>query len=225
MKLHNRNISQYVLCASKCFGFWHILSWKDNPTLSFWWLFNRIQAKLVIRYQLSVIGYQLLLLLQQNCSTCFYLLLSVLLLLFSIFLLLLLSLLLTTIIQLLLIMILLVIWCHLMVIWQKKIISAHYLRLFTNRFIMEYELCSFIGPALLKALLQQHSGLIWKKICSSDYLTPCRPLCVCKLAVMWKLSCLTPFSDNQGPEISCSRKAWGFWKSCGRNVSSYVHGL
>ena len=102
------------------FGFWHILSWKDNPTLSFWWLFNRIQAKLVIRYQLSVIGYQLLLLLQQNCSTCFYLLLSVLLLLFSIFLLLLLSLLLTTIIQLLLIMILLVIWCHLMVIWQKK---------------------------------------------------------------------------------------------------------
>jgi len=38
----------------------------------------RIQAKLVIRYQLSVIGYQLLLL-QQNCSTCFYLLLSVLL--------------------------------------------------------------------------------------------------------------------------------------------------
>ena len=69
---------QYVLCASKCFGFWHILSWKDNPTLSFWWLFNRIQAKLVIRYQLSVIGYQLLLL-QQNCSTCFYLLLSVLL--------------------------------------------------------------------------------------------------------------------------------------------------
>jgi len=35
----------------------------------------RIQAKLVIRYQLSVIGYQLL---QQNC-TCFYLLLSVLL--------------------------------------------------------------------------------------------------------------------------------------------------
>ena len=150
---------------------------KDNPTLSFWWLFNRIQAKLVIR--LSVIGYQLLLLLQQNCSTCFYLLLSVLLLLFSIFLLLLL--LLTTIIQLLLIMILLVIWCHLMVIWQKKIIcSAHYLRLFTNRwFIMEYELCSFIGPAMLKALLQQHCGLIWKRICSSDYLTPCRPLCVC----------------------------------------------
>ena len=103
--------------------FWflaHIWVEKDNPTLSFWWLFNRIQAKLVIRYQLSVIGYQLLLLLQQNCSTCFYLLLSVLLLLFSIFLLLLLSLLLTTIIQLLLIMILLVIWCHLMVIWQKK---------------------------------------------------------------------------------------------------------
>ena len=33
---------------------------------------------MVIRYQLSVIGYQLLLL-QQNCSTCFYLLLSVLL--------------------------------------------------------------------------------------------------------------------------------------------------
>ena len=177
------------------FGFWHILSWKDNPTLSFWWLFNRIQAKLVIRYQLSVIGYQLLLLLQQNCSTCFYLLLSVLLLLFSIFLLLLLSLLLTTIIQLLLIMILLVIWCHLMVIWQKKIISAHYyLRLFTNLwFIMEYELCSFIGPAMLKALMQQHSGLIWKRIiCSSDYLTPCRPLCVCKLVVMWKNFLLNP---------------------------------
>ena len=163
--------------------FWflaHIWVKKTIPLLSFWWLFNRIQAKLVIR--LSVIGYQLLLLLQQNCSTCFYLLLSVLLLLFSIFLLLLLSLLLTTIIQLLLIMILLVIWCHLMVIWQKKIISrAHYLRLFTNRwFIMEYELCSFIGPtAMLKALLQQHSGLIWKRICSSDYLTPCQPLCVC----------------------------------------------
>ena len=170
-----------MYCASKCFGFWHILSLKDNPTLSFWWLFNRIQAKLVIR--LSVIGYQLLLLLQQNCSTCFYLLLSVLLLLFSIFLLLLLSLLLTTIIQLLLIMILLVIWCHLMVIWQKKIISrAHYLRLFTNRwFIMEYELCSFIGPtAMLKALLQQHSGLIWKRICSSELSDPLsRPLCVC----------------------------------------------
>ena len=64
------------------FGFWHILSWKDNPTLSFWWLFNRIQAKLlVIRYQLSVIGYQLL---QQNCSTCFYLLLSVLLIIYII---------------------------------------------------------------------------------------------------------------------------------------------
>ena len=110
-------------------------------------------------------------------SSCFFLIL------FSIFLLLLLSLLLTTIIQLLLIMILLVIWCHLMVIWQKKIISAHYyLRLFTNLwFIMEYELCSFIGPAMLKALMQQHSGLIWKRICSSDYLTPCRPLCVCKI--------------------------------------------
>ena len=200
---------------------------KTIPTLSFWWLFNRIQAKLVIRYQLSVIGYQLLLLLQQNCSTCFYLLLSVLLLLFSIFLLLLLSLLLTTIIQLLLIMILLVIWCHLMVIWQKKIISAHYyLRLFTNRFIMEYELCSFIGPAMLKALMQQHSGLIWKRICSSDYLTPCRPLCV---FVNWllceKISCLTPFSDNQGPEISCSWKAWGFWQRSGLNLSPNVHGL
>ena len=200
---------------------------KTIPLLSFWWLFNRIQAKLVIRYQLSVIGYQLLLL-QQNCSTCFYLLLSVLLLLFSIFLLLLLSLLLTTIIQLLLIMILLVIWCHLMVIWQKKIIcSAHYLRLFTNRwFIMEYELCSFIGPtAMLKALLQQHSGLIWKRICSFDYLTPCRDHCVCKLVVMWKISCLTPFSDNQGPEISCSWKAWGFWQRSGLNLSPNVHGL
>ena len=210
--------------------FWflaHIWVKKTIPLLSFWWLFNRIQAKLVIRYQLSVIGYQLLLL-QQNCSTCFYLLLSVLLLLFSIFLLLLLSLLLTTIIQLLLIMILLVIWCHLMVIWQKKIIcSAHYLRLFTNRwFIMEYELCSFIGPtAMLKALLQQHSGLIWKRICSSEYLTPCRPLCVCKLVVMWKISCLTPFSDNQGPEISCSWKAWGFWQRSGLNLSPNVHGL
>ena len=213
-----------MYCASKCFWFLaHIELKKTIPLLSFWWLFNRIQAKLVIRYQLSFIGYQLLLL-QQNCSTCFYLLLSVLLLLFSIFLLLLL--LLTTIIQLLLIMILLVIWCHLMVIWQKKIIcSAHYLRLFTNRwFIMEYELCSFIGPAMLKALLQQHSGFYLKENLQF-WLSDPLSTTVCKLAVMWKISCLTPFSDNQGPEISCSWKAWGFWQRSGLNLSPNVHGL
>ena len=64
-----------IVCIQMFWFFGTYREFKDNPTLSFWWLFNRIQAKLVIRYQLSVIGYQLL---QQNC-TCFYLLLSVLL--------------------------------------------------------------------------------------------------------------------------------------------------
>ena len=106
----------YVLCASKCFGFLAHIEFKDNPTLSFWWLFNRIQAKLVIRYQLSVIGYQLL---QQNC-TCFYLLLSVLLIIIILYFL-------TPVIIItphynysaILIMIL---W------WFDRLISAHYLQ-------------------------------------------------------------------------------------------------
>ena len=50
-------------------------------------------------------------------------------------------------------------------------------------------------------------------------------VCVLKLVVMWKISCLTPFSDNQGPEISCSWKAWGFWQRSGLNLSPNVHGL
>ena len=107
----------YVLCASKCFWFFGTYrEFKDNPTLSFWWLFNRIQAKLVIRYQLSVIGYQLL---QQNC-TCFYLLLSVLLIIIILYFL-------TPVIIItphynysaILIMIL---W------WFDRLISAHYLQ-------------------------------------------------------------------------------------------------
>ena len=147
---------------------------KTIPTLSFWWLFNRIQAKLlVIRYQLSVIGYQLL---QQNCSTCFYLLLSVLLIIYII-------------ILYFLTPVILIITPHynysattyhdLMVIWQKNNLKGTLL--LTNRFIMEYELCSFIAGRLKALLLQQHSGLIWKRICSRFLIIwpPCRPLCVC----------------------------------------------
>lgn len=146
---------------------------KTIPTLSFWWLFNRIQAKLlVIRYQLSVIGYQLL---QQNCSTCFYLLLSVLLIIYII-------------ILYFLTPVILIITPHynysattyhdLMVIWQKNNLRGTLL--LTNRFIMEYELCSFIAGRLKALLLQQHSGLIWKRICSRFWLSdPLVDHCVC----------------------------------------------
>ena len=141
------------------------IEFKDNPTLSFWWLFNRIQAKLVIRYQLSVIGYQLL---QQNC-TCFYLLLSVLLIII--------------IILYFLTPVIIIITPHtnysailIMILWWfDRIISAHYLQT-DSLWNMNYAV--LLALPLLKALLQQHSGLIWKRICSSDYLTPCRPLCV-----------------------------------------------
>ena len=187
------------------------IEFKDNPTLSFWWLFNRIQAKLVIRYQLSVIGYQLL---QQNC-TCFYLLLSVLLIIIIILYFLTPVIIITPHYNYSAILIM-ILW------WFDRIISAHYLQT-DSLWNMNYAV--LLALPLLKELLQQHSGLIWKENLQF-WLSDPLSTTVCKLAaVIWKISCLTPFSDNQGPEISCSRKAWGFWKSCGLNLSPNVHGL